>query len=785
MNRGELSPWPQADRAAYDTVVGVYPATPNQTACWRGVMKNITGSALNAAFRRKIEGRISDAAVMTALQTVVDRHEILRTRFRVQQDGTLAQEVFGHVSFKPAQVDLRHLPTPLREAELQKLGLAAAREPFAFTVNSSPVPLVRVMLVRMGHDLAYLHLTVHPLVMDGWSVDLFVDEFCRLADAHDAGRSLDLPPVDLHFGDYARWQADLLGGPALEQQRRYWRDKLNGLARFSIAADRPGVVRGEAAEIRSILLPHDLTDRFEALARTRNHTLASLATSTAAAAMHLITAEREIVLGTQLAGRDDPDSESIVGPLLNPVLLRLPVLEGDTFFDFADRVRDTTFEAMQHQMLPFAEVETFLADHDPADPDPSYAVSIIIQRSNISSASVSGKNFGAFRVESVPSHCAGAQRDLNLFMVGRDEGWRLSCEAATARYDTATIDALLSVWRKVIEGVIANPCAPIGDVTQLDPHERRHAAPGGPPEANALTAWINPRIEALKERIAVIQKAGDGVPIIALNSNSVLYPVARAIGTDHPFIDIQFCPSPVRIELPDRHFSDHARDAVEMIRLACPHGPYVLFGLCIFGAIALEAARILKEEGEDVPLVILNDTYRPGFRENLGLFDRSLRNWQVRWRTFHTMHRRHAAGEISFAEWLDNYRLLRGLGVTRLLARLGLIESATRRDVMQDHNRWFPEEVLRASQARFHMRPYHGRVVLFRNTAMVPGRLFPRDFGWKGYVNGGFMVSDCPGTHDTMFRPEGAAVIGKVVRRIFAEVGMGYSDRDNDKGCKT
>lgn len=750
-------------------VLARFPATAHQQRIWQDLADPVLSGALNASFRRRLEGSLSDAAVTRALQELIERHEILRTRFRLNDDGALVQEVLRKPPFKPDMVDLRHLPAPQREAELERLGAAHARESFA--VVDGAAPLFRVLLVRLAADLAHLHVTFHQLVVDGWSLDVLDEDFGRLAAAADGGAPADLAPVAMQFGDYALWQTDVLASGALEGQRDYWRDQLADLPRFAIAPDRPGP-RGDCeGHIRSILLPRSLTDAFEGLARANRHTLFSLTTAAAAAALHLVSGEGEVVLGTQTAGREDADAERIVGPLLNTVLLRLPVTPGENFLAFADRVRGVTHEATQNQLLPFAEVER-LAGHA-GEGGPLYSVNLVVQHTRISQASSANRQFGSFRMVSAPSPSAGAMWDLSLFMVGREEGWRLSCEGASALYDSATIDALLAVWRKVMEGAVANPQAPLADLAVIEPHERRPAtrAPdkAAPQPAKPL---VNPRLQALKQRIIALRPEGDRVPIVALNNASLLYPVARAIEGGHPFYDVQFCPSPVPVALPYRHFADHARDAVEMIRLVRPHGPYVLFGLCILGAIALEAARILRSEGEEVPLVVLADTYRPGFRERMGFVDRHLRAWQVRLSSFAALRRRVAAGELTMAQWIDNYRLARRLRISALLQRLGVLTPGARHDAMLDNNRWFPEEVLLPSQARFDIEPYTGDVLLLRNMEMQPGRLFPPDFGWTGHITGRFDRVEVPGNHDTMFRPDGAAVIGPAIRHRLEALGF-------------
>ncbi|MDE1917946.1 MAG: hypothetical protein KGJ57_18880 [Sphingomonadales bacterium] len=759
-------------------VVVRFPATPNQHLLWREMDFPRSSGALNATFRRRLEGSISDKAVTQAINQLVERHEILRTRFRMGAEGQLEQQVLRQIVIKPSLVDLRPLPSPRREEELERLGAADAREPFDVAGDGPGVPLFRVLLVRLAQDVAYVHFTFHQLIVDGWSIEQLEEEFARLAVAVDSGVPADLAPADMQFGDYAMWQRDVLASGALDGERDYWRRQLSGLTRFEVAPDRPGPRRDSDGQIRSILLPRALSDAFEALARANSHTLFSLATAAAAAALHLFTGRGEVVVGTQTAGREDPDSERIVGSLINTVVLRLPVREGEGFLAFAGRVRAITSEAMDNRLLPFAEVIGLAGEELSAHRSPLYSVNLVVQRSYIKSGRTADKDFGAFRMISATGASTGSFWDLSLFMVGREEGWRLSCEGADALYDTATVDALLSVWRKVIEAAVARPEQALVDILAPDQENRARPEPRVPPPSarykaeTQMTASVrNPRLEAIRERIIALQPKGDKMPVIAINNASVLYPVARAIGKDHPFFDLPFCP-PQRMALPKRHFRDHARDAVEMIRLVQPHGPYVLFGFCLYGAVAIEAARLLRADGEDVPLVILNDTYRPGFRERMPFLDRQIRKWVVRVETFRALHQRVRSGELTVAQWIDNYRILRALRVTRLMHRLGLGPAGEVRDALQDNNRWFAEEVLFPSQAEMNFESYPGDVLLFRSMEMKSSRLFPRDFGWSGHVGGQLSIIDVPGTHDTIFRSEGAAVIGPAIRAALEGLGF-------------
>ncbi|MHA6316570.1 condensation domain-containing protein [Altererythrobacter sp. CAU 1778] len=731
-------------------IVARFPAAANQRMHWDEVARDPSDPSLNAAFRRRLSGKVSDEAIAKAMQALIARHEILRTRF-VEIDGVLHQHVLERVPFKLDQVDLRRLPDAQREEEALRMSEAAARRPFQFAGDASDAPLFRAMLIRVAADEAYLLLVFHHLVIDGWSLDVVVREIGQLAAAAGAGEAAALPAVAMQFGDFARWQADVTTSEALDGERAYWADKLADLPDFRLPPDRPGDPGGKPSEIRSFLLPTGTSAAFEQQARQAGHTMFSFATAAAAMALRQASGSEEIVLGTQIAGRDDPDAEAIVGPVINTVILRVPTPESAGFAQVAQSARENIREAMANQLLPFAEVQRMV--RDAREPDvPAYRVNLVVQRTYISSATVQDTTYGDFTIQSVAAPSVGALWDLSLFMVGRAEGWRLSCEYAPELYDCETIDALLHGWRAAIEDA-----AGIGGA----------ASDASMPEA--ARPVINPRIDALKQRILTLQAEGDGAPILAINNASVLYPVARAIGTAHPFHDLQFCPGPTPVDLPRRHFIDHARDAVEMIRLAQPHGPYVLFGLCVMGALAIEAARILQSEGETVELVVLNDSYRPGYRERMGWLDRQQRAWQVRYLTTAKLLKRMRSGELSFAQVMANYRIARALGLPRLAARFSGGPVGPEPDAMVDGSRWFPETVLLPSQADFVPEPYRGRVVMFRSEDVPNGRLFPKDFGWSGYIDGPFEIVECPGTHDTMFRDAGASVIGAVVRRILGE----------------
>jgi thioesterase domain-containing protein len=206
-----------------------------------------------------------------------------------------------------------------------------------------------------------------------------------------------------------------------------------------------------------------------------------------------------------------------------------------------------------------------------------------------------------------------------------------------------------------------------------------------------------------------------------------------------------------------------------MIRLAQPHGPYVVFGLCVSGALAFEAAQQLIAEGEEPPLVVLNDTWRPGFREEMKMVDRQLRAWQVRiahWRRDIEAVR---AGRHSLAEALRHHPMPRALKLPEAAIALGLSPPFSDTYGAQELS-WYAD-YLGVQQKRYRPAPYPGRVLLMRSQEVMRGRLFPHDLGWHEVAPMSLAVVECPGAHATMFRDAGAEVIAIHMRAQMQALG--------------
>ncbi|MGB8840145.1 MAG: amino acid adenylation domain-containing protein [Aliidongia sp.] len=440
-----------------------YPCTLAQERFWI-LDRLLPGNpALNIAVRWRLVGRLSTGELEQAFRLILSRQESLRTAF-IEQDGDLVQIVKPLAPFQMQVVDLRGRAPEAAEAEMERLTTLEARASFDLTEP----PLVRVTQLRVRDDQSVLLLTMHHCIADGWSVGILAHEMGEICAALQNGRLPTLPPLALNYGDVALRQRDRLAHSDFRADEMFWRQTLRGIKHFELPTDFPRPIEQTSnGTIVSILLPKTTTDEFALLARRNGCTLFMTALATLYTLLYRYSGEADIALGTQTAGRDDVDVESLVGLFINTLILRADLSGDPSFAELLERIRDVVSDAFEHQQLPLERVIDIVAPKRDLGRNALFSVNFIFQRSFIENAT-----YGDFDLIDMPSRSAGALYDLNFFMVGRPEGWRISCEYNTDLFEEATVRRLIEHFRNLMQAAIAQPDAKISALPILSEAER-------------------------------------------------------------------------------------------------------------------------------------------------------------------------------------------------------------------------------------------------------------------------------------------------------------------------
>lgn len=324
------------------------------------IEQNLPGLPLfNLPFAFRLHGPIDAAALAQAFDDVARRHESLRTAFgwngeqpisRIATPRTLGPiltvEVLGNGG-RPSDKRLKAL-------QLRKIKLLAEQQAVT-PINITRAPLLRASLLRLDPTDHVLLLTLHHAIADGWSIGVLFEELSNRYAALAGHPSMPLPKLPLAFSDVARWQRWWCSTDAARRQTADWTENLRGAAPVFDGQASPGASSGH----HPISLEPDLIARLTAFAGQHNSTLFMCLLTGLKALLLARTGRTDISVATAMANRGQPDTDRIVGPFENTVIVRTRITPELSFALALAGVRQSVLEAHARQELPF----NILADH--------------------------------------------------------------------------------------------------------------------------------------------------------------------------------------------------------------------------------------------------------------------------------------------------------------------------------------------------------------------------------------------------------------------------------------
>ena len=434
----------------------------------------------------QLPGAIEPERLAWALNRVVARHDSLRTRFATEA-GEPVQVVDDQVELEIPVIDLRTVPAEQLDAETMRLAEEEGREPF----DLRRTPLLRAKLLRLGEQRWVFLMTLHHIVCDGWSSNILVRELSAYYASWPDAALAGLEPLPLQYADFARRQAETMHGAALERELDYWRGQLDELPTLALPLDhpRPPAVsyRGANYDLR---LPKHLGRGVKALGRSEGATSFMVLLAAFYVVLHRYTGQRDLVVGTPIAGRSRTELEGLIGFFANTIVLRLRLGEQPLSFRALVReVRAVALGAYGHQELPFEVLVEQLQPERDLSRNPLFQVlfQVITPLGDDSGEATAQVSRGTAIV------------DLALHLVDGKRGLWGVVEYSTDLFEEATIASLARSLECVLEAVVAEPDAPLAElpvIAEADAARLSQLAAGGPAHGASLVQQMAPVFSA-------------------------------------------------------------------------------------------------------------------------------------------------------------------------------------------------------------------------------------------------------------------------------------------------
>ncbi|HEU4556305.1 MAG TPA: non-ribosomal peptide synthase/polyketide synthase [Longimicrobium sp.] len=472
--RAELPPIEPVERT------GRLPLSFAQQRLWFMEQLGGMGGAYNIPIRLPLPGELDRDALRRALDAIVARHEALRTTF-AQVDGVGEQRIApAETGFRLGEHDLSGIPTLSASnergegrgegldaaAELGRLLAEEARTPFDLERG----PLVRGRLIRLSPEGHVLAVTMHHIVSDAWSMELFIRELSALYDAFRRGEPDPLPALPVQYADYAAWQRRWVEGDVLQSQAEYWKQALAGAPELlELPTDRPRPARQDhAGAAVAVELDQALTAGLKALGQRHGTTLFMTLLAGWAAVLGRLSGQSDVVVGTPTANRGRIEIEELIGFFVNTLAVHVDLAGSPSVAEVLARVKERALGAQQNQDIPFEQVVELVQPVRSMAHTPLFQVMFGWQN-----ASRGGTELTPGSAEPAGSALeAGAKFDLSLDLSEQDGRIVGALTYATALFDRATVERHVGYLRRMLEEMAADERQPVERLALMPADER-------------------------------------------------------------------------------------------------------------------------------------------------------------------------------------------------------------------------------------------------------------------------------------------------------------------------
>jgi non-ribosomal peptide synthetase component F/aryl carrier-like protein len=440
------------------------PLSHAQERFWLLEQIETPGAAYNMSVAVSLEGLLDRWSLERALTEIVRRHEVLRTRIE-RREGRPVQ-VIDPVDdrFRLAFTDLSDLPR-VAEDELRRWKDAIRAAPFDLARG----PLFRSGLLRLSEEKHLFIVSMHHLVSDGWSLDIFAHELTTLYQAFVEDRPSPFADLPIQYADYAVWQRGLLQGAELDRHLEYWTRQLSRApVALDLPTDRPRpATQSFRGATYQFSLQKGLLDDLARLGRREGATLSMVMLASLQIMLARYSGEDDIIVGVPSANRPQIETEGMIGFFINTLALRTDLSGNPSFRELLVRVKEASLNAYAHQEIPFSNVVEAL------QPVRDLSRPVFQVLFNLHTEPHRELHLHNLVTKPEPNENLTAKLDLSFNFYFEADELVGRVEYATDLFDLNTVERMIGHLDNLLVGIVADAGCGIRKLPLLSAEERR------------------------------------------------------------------------------------------------------------------------------------------------------------------------------------------------------------------------------------------------------------------------------------------------------------------------
>ncbi|AIQ12431.1 non-ribosomal peptide synthetase [Paenibacillus durus] len=446
-----------------------------------------------------VEGKLQIGRLEQALQTFIERHEILRTGFEVIQDE-LVQKVHAAVEFRLEYDDLGDIDTDTDQ--LIALTSKLCKESTQSFDLSKP-PLMRAKVARIGHNQHLFIINFHHIVADGASQGILMNELLELY-SHD-----NLPDIDLHYKDYTAWQENYSQSDVIRKQEAYWLEVFSSEPpKLELPYDfkRREVSSYEGNNIH-IPLGSELSNQVRQLAKETGSTLYMVMLSAYYILLYKYSHQTDIVVGTAASGRLHQPLQNMFGVFVNTIAMRNQLNETESIKQLIEQIKHTTVAAFEHSEYPFDELVRKTGFDRNANRNPLFDTMFVLENADLFTRMKDG-----LKMSPVMFNLDNAKFDLTFNVLEFENEMVLNIEYSTELFHFDTIRRMGDNYVTLLTNISSNLDLKVKDVDCLAPAEKTllmdtfNQAAMDYPQEQTVNQWFEEQVKRTPDHLALVME---------------------------------------------------------------------------------------------------------------------------------------------------------------------------------------------------------------------------------------------------------------------------------------
>ncbi len=448
-----------------------YPLSFAQKRIWNLCQMNNGSEAYNIPGTMELGANLDIERFKQAVDMVIDRHEALRTVFKVNEFGEVRQYI---LSREDLEFEINYFDYSNRDDKEERAGSDIDNDAF-IPFDLEKGPLFRASLFKMKEDQYIFYYNMHSIAADGESIEIFTREAMAFSEMLKAGTEIDFPKMKIQYKDFSDWQSKRLEKNELKEYQNYWSEHLSGdlpLLDLPNQKERPKV-KTFSGKLLGTNISIESTKKLKKFVDEQGGNLFMSFMATWKVFLYNYTSKKDLIIGTPALGRDHPDLEGQIGPYINTIAVRSQVDPSENFLQFYNRVKETISKSYSFQMYPYERIVEDLELPENRGRNPIFDVALLVQReeqiledfqlAGIEKGTILEMGIGKKYVDTTV-----AKYDLEIDFRELGGCFWFNINYNTDLYERDTIEELMISYRKQLEYILDNYTASINTIPKLN-----------------------------------------------------------------------------------------------------------------------------------------------------------------------------------------------------------------------------------------------------------------------------------------------------------------------------